>query len=101
RAALGERVSADLVFAVQEITSELLTNAVRHGLPPIRLRLRLLPTAVHVEIADAGLHQPVPRRPLPTDEGGRGLQLVGALARRWGTRSLPRGKAVWAEIARR
>ncbi|MHB8450484.1 MAG: SpoIIE family protein phosphatase [Mycobacteriales bacterium] len=101
RAALGERVSADLVFAVQEITSELLTNAVRYGLPPIRLRLRLLPTAVHVEIADAGLHQPVPRRPLPTDEGGRGLQLVAALARRWGTRSLPRGKAVWAEIARR
>ena len=34
-----------------------------------------------------------------TDEGGRGLQLVGLLSTGWGSRRTPRGKTVWFELA--
>jgi hypothetical protein len=37
------------------------------------------------------------RRARTFDEGGRGLLLVGQLARRWGTRHALTGKTVWAE----
>jgi hypothetical protein len=37
------------------------------------------------------------RRASGVDEGGRGLFLVARLSRRWGTRSIPDGKVVWAE----
>ncbi|MEV5412835.1 ATP-binding protein, partial [Thermopolyspora sp. NPDC052614] len=32
-----------------------------------------------------------------TDEGGRGLQLIAAIAQRWGTRYTPDGKCIWTE----
>lgn len=38
-------------------------------------------------------------RPPPSDEGGRGLQLVAALCQRWGTRYTPYGKSIWTEQA--
>jgi hypothetical protein len=37
------------------------------------------------------------RRASETDEGGRGLQLVTALSRRWGTRYTATGKCIWTE----
>ncbi|MGW2363003.1 ATP-binding protein, partial [Streptomyces phaeofaciens] len=47
---------------------------------------------------DAGLVQPRRRRARDTDEGGRGLQLVGLLSAAWGSRRTPRGKTVWFEL---
>ncbi|MEU7060281.1 ATP-binding protein [Streptomyces sp. NPDC046197] len=37
------------------------------------------------------------RHTSPTDEGGRGLQLISALCQRWGTRHTPTGKSIWTE----
>ncbi|HEY8984772.1 MAG TPA: ATP-binding protein, partial [Streptomyces sp.] len=42
--------------------------------------------------------QPRRRRARDTDEGGRGLQLVGLLSAAWGSRRTPRGKTVWFEL---
>ena len=50
------------------------------------------------EVWDAGLVQPRRRRARDTDEGGRGLQLVGLLSAAWGSRRTPRGKTVWFEL---
>ncbi len=84
------------------LTSELVTNAIRHGRPPVELRAGLgeggeLQVAVDdVERAPVELRSP----PLE-DPGGRGLQLVDVLADRWGTRLVLGGKRVWFELGGR
>lgn len=45
-----------------------------------------------------GKHRgPVSSQATDTDEGGRGLQLITALSRRWGTRYTANGKCIWTE----
>ncbi|MFJ3900868.1 SpoIIE family protein phosphatase [Streptomyces sp. NPDC090025] len=86
-----------LVDTVELLVSELVTNALRYGEGEIRLRLLLDRTLV-CEVWDSGLVQPRRRRAKDTDEGGRGLQLVGLLSAAWGSRRTPRGKTVWFEL---
>ncbi|MBK3636409.1 SpoIIE family protein phosphatase, partial [Streptomyces sp. MBT97] len=95
--ARGQLLSWDLeplVDTTELLVSELVTNALRYGEGEIRLRLLLDRTLV-CEVWDAGLVQPRRRRARDTDEGGRGLQLVGLLSAAWGSRRTPRGKTVW------
>ncbi|MFI9116454.1 SpoIIE family protein phosphatase [Streptomyces venezuelae] len=87
-----------LVDTVELLVSELVTNALRYGEGEIRLRLLRDRTLV-CEVWDSGLVQPRRRRAKDTDEGGRGLQLVGLLSSSWGSRRTPRGKTVWFELA--
>ncbi|MFI6285243.1 SpoIIE family protein phosphatase [Streptomyces sp. NPDC051018] len=87
-----------LVDTVELLVSELVTNALRYGEGEIRLRLLRDRTLV-CEVWDSGLVQPRRRRARDTDEGGRGLQLVGLLSAAWGSRRTPRGKTVWFELA--
>ncbi|MEV5600925.1 SpoIIE family protein phosphatase [Streptomyces sp. NPDC052299] len=87
----------DLIDTTELLVSELVTNALRYGEGEIRLRLLRDRTLV-CEVWDAGLVQPRRRRARDTDEGGRGLQLVGLLSAAWGARRTPRGKTVWFEL---
>jgi signal transduction histidine kinase/DNA-binding response OmpR family regulator len=77
------------------LVSELVTNAVRYGQPPMELRIRRTPAHVVLEVYDAAPFLPRKLRPTPEDEHGRGLQLVAHLADRWGTRPTQHGKSVW------
>ncbi|MFB0616615.1 SpoIIE family protein phosphatase [Streptomyces sp. AGS-58] len=86
-----------LIDTTELLVSELVTNALRYGEGDIRLRLLLDRTLV-CEVWDSGLVQPRRRRARDTDEGGRGLQLVGLLSAAWGSRRTPRGKTVWFEL---
>nr|WP_239149197.1 SpoIIE family protein phosphatase [Streptomyces sp. SID12501] len=86
-----------LIDTTELLVSELVTNALRYGEGEIRLRL-LLDRMLVCEVWDAGLVQPRRRRARDTDEGGRGLQLVGLLSAAWGSRRTPRGKTVWFEL---
>ncbi|MCF3105695.1 SpoIIE family protein phosphatase [Streptomyces roseoverticillatus] len=88
----------NLVDTTELLVSELVTNALRYGEGEIRLRLLLDRTLV-CEVWDGGLVQPRRRRARDTDEGGRGLQLVGMLSAAWGSRRTPHGKTVWFELA--
>ncbi|MFI9804603.1 SpoIIE family protein phosphatase [Streptomyces sp. NPDC052301] len=85
-----------LVTAVESIVSELVTNAIRHGGGPSRLRL-IQHRVLTCEVSDTCTGPPRPRHPRPLDEHGRGLYLVARLSRRWGSRSAVDGKVVWAE----
>ena len=78
------------------VVSELVTNAIRYGAPPIQLRL-IKDTAVICEVSDASSTAPHMRRTRVFDEGGRGLLLVARLAQRWGTRHSHEGKTIWCE----
>ncbi|MET8536998.1 SpoIIE family protein phosphatase [Streptomyces sp. NPDC005065] len=78
------------------IISELVTNAIRHGGGPIRLRL-IQHEVLTCEVSDTSTSHPRPRHPRTLDENGRGLILIARLSRRWGSRSESDGKVVWAE----
>ncbi|AQS67727.1 SpoIIE family protein phosphatase [Streptomyces pactum] len=97
RAKLFDWDMEPLVDTTELLVSELVTNALRYGEGEIRLRLLLDRTLV-CEVWDSGLVQPRRRRARATDEGGRGLQLVGLLSAAWGSRRTPRGKTVWFEL---
>ncbi|MFJ9740717.1 SpoIIE family protein phosphatase [Streptomyces sp. NPDC101166] len=86
----------ELSFTTELVVSELVTNAIRYAVGPIRLRL-IRGRALVCEVHDGGATAPHLRHPRTTDEGGRGLLLVSQVTRRWGTRFVPEGKIIWAE----
>jgi anti-sigma regulatory factor (Ser/Thr protein kinase) len=104
---------ADHIEAAALVMSELVTNAVKASgatdpnmKPPqtksehvVGVQLRAIEASVHVEVWDAAEEAPVRRTPAPETEGGRGLLLVDALAKRWSIfRPMAGGKVVSAEL---
>ncbi|MFD1660880.1 SpoIIE family protein phosphatase [Streptomyces caeni] len=87
----------EVAFTAELVVSELVTNAIRYGQPPIRLRL-IHDSALICEVSDSSSSAPHLRRARTFDEGGRGLLLVAQFAERWGTRHHAAGKTIWAEI---
>ncbi|MDT9689012.1 PAS domain-containing protein [Streptomyces sp. P9(2023)] len=98
---LAEWGLEETAFAVELIVSELVTNAIRYGTSPIRLRLirNAVDHTVTSEISDSGGAAPQLRRARAADEGGRGLFISGELSERWGVRWSEEGKTVWTETA--
>ncbi|MFF0291869.1 SpoIIE family protein phosphatase [Streptomyces sp. NPDC005262] len=87
-----------LDFTTELITSELVTNALRYGREPMRLRLIRDRTLI-CEVSDGSSTSPHIRRASATDDGGRGLFIVAECAQRWGVRYTGQGKTIWAEQA--
>ncbi|MER6982769.1 ATP-binding SpoIIE family protein phosphatase, partial [Streptomyces carpinensis] len=96
RAQLTTWQLGDLAITTELLASELIGNVIRHAKGPIRLRL-LRSRSLTCEVYDGSLSTPRIRHAAHTDEGGRGLQLVAALARRWGARYHRDGKCIWTE----
>ncbi|MFF0459697.1 SpoIIE family protein phosphatase [Streptomyces mexicanus] len=100
RASVSRRLAAwgleELTFTTELILSELVTNAIRYGSAPIRVRV-LRDRALICEVFDSSDTSPHLRYANTTDEGGRGLFLVAQVAERWGTRYTADGKVIWAE----
>ncbi|MFD5159272.1 SpoIIE family protein phosphatase [Streptomyces hawaiiensis] len=84
----------EAAFVTELVVSELVTNAIRYGEPPIRLRL-IRDTSLICEVSDASDTAPHLRRARAFDEGGRGLLLVAHLTQGWGTRHSTNGKTIW------
>ncbi|MGW4229108.1 SpoIIE family protein phosphatase [Streptomyces sp. NPDC004980] len=87
---------AELADVTELVVSELVGNALRYGGGPGRLRL-LCDERLRVEVADTGPDLPQIQHADVSDEGGRGLQLINLLCRRWGSCRTAIGKVVWAE----
>lgn len=83
------------------LVSELVTNAVQHGTPPVTLRVDCdgHDGGLCITVSDEHPDDPV-ERPLNLDsEGGRGVRLVDVLSDRWGVVHHDRdGKAVWFQL---
>lgn len=83
--------AADRVEEARLVVSELVTNATLHGRGRCRLRLSSGEGTVTVEVRDDGLRLPLVRRPGRDGESGRGMAMVGRLARRMDVTAAPGG----------
>ncbi|GII62832.1 ATP-binding protein [Sphaerisporangium krabiense] len=84
------------------LVSEAVTNSVLHSDSTnggrVRLALADCGAFIYAEIADAG-GRTAPRVPRsPVAEGGRGMVLVDAIARRWGVEEHEAGRTLWFEV---
>jgi anti-sigma regulatory factor (Ser/Thr protein kinase)/anti-anti-sigma regulatory factor len=97
---LAAEQSGDADSAAAElVASELVTNAVMHAGTAIELTVRLMDECAHIAVRD---ENPNPARITgyvsDSDEHGRGLLLVDALAASWGAVFPGIGKIVWAAV---
>jgi anti-sigma regulatory factor (Ser/Thr protein kinase) len=80
------------------LTSEIVSNAVRHAAGRVGLELALLDDeALRVQARDESPETPVIRRSSPDGIGGHGLTIIDTLARRWGVERHDGSKVVWFE----
>lgn len=99
-AAANVRPHADAAL----IVSELVTNAVRHGLAPVILRLAQSGDRLRIEVANRrrpgvtlGAAAPF-ELPAPGAVGRRGLAIIDRLASKWGWDEDEEMTTVWAEF---
>jgi transcriptional regulator with XRE-family HTH domain/anti-sigma regulatory factor (Ser/Thr protein kinase) len=79
------------------LTSELVTNSIRHsGSDSIQLDVLVDAHRLRIEVGDQNTQSLRPRT--PAVHGGWGLTLVGELATRWGVERHDDGKTIWVEL---
>ena len=87
------------------VTTELVQNVTEHTDDGGELHLALHDDVILIEVTDTNPQPPRVQDPDTGRPGGRGLLLIAATARRWGTEPVAwagrTGKVVWAELARR
>lgn len=87
----------EVAYVCELLVGELAANALCHAATRFRLTLAASHGVLRCEVADGDRRPP---RLLEADlaEGGRGMYLVDALARRWGCHQDGPGKTVWFEL---
>jgi anti-sigma regulatory factor (Ser/Thr protein kinase) len=94
----------DLAETAELGISELVTNAILHAKPPVKVRLRGTRDHPRVEVFDGSRMAPAPYPPMTDADEllstiGRGLGIVAMCADAWGAVIQPEGKFVWFEPA--
>ncbi len=87
---------ASVLDDAELLTSELVTNAVLHGAPPVTISVQCDTTeGMRIRVTDGSARRPRPRDAAPADPGGRGMALVDLLSAAWGAEPTDCGKEVW------
>lgn len=88
-----------LIDDAQLLISELVTNAVRHGAPPLTLQLTCdESTGMTARVSDNDPALPTCTAASDQAESGRGMALVDLISDAWGVEPAPPGKAVWFRL---
>jgi two-component sensor histidine kinase len=88
----------DCVDTLVMIVNELVCNAIDHARTMCEITVRRTKPLVRVLVTDGSTSPPrIPPHDI-TAPRGRGLQMVKALADRWGWSARHRGKTVWAVV---
>jgi anti-sigma regulatory factor (Ser/Thr protein kinase) len=80
------------------LVSELVSNSVLHGGPPVVVAVDCDENALQVRVRDGSRDLPAPHDAAPGDENGRGLALVAEMSAEWGVDTEADGKHVWFVI---
>jgi anti-sigma regulatory factor (Ser/Thr protein kinase) len=80
------------------LTTELVSNAVRHGAGTVTLRVEVEDGVVQVRVHDDAAALPHVNNADPSSLGGRGLFIVECVADEWGTEADEPGKTVWFRL---
>ena len=80
------------------LVSELVTNSVKHGGPPVVVAVDCDGTGMEVRVRDGSPAMPVSRSATREAETGRGLALVDYLSAEWGVQPDSDGKHMWFMI---
>jgi len=91
----------DAATPAKIVSSELVTNAVRHAGTDVDLTITLHDHYVRVSVRDRAPKLARMQTPSESDDHGRGLLIVDSLATAWGNVSFEDGKIVWATVAQR
>jgi anti-sigma regulatory factor (Ser/Thr protein kinase) len=89
---------AEIVDAVELMTSELASNCVRHADSDFEVAIRCR-DPITIEVHDRGGGTPQVLSPPPDQPSGRGLAIVQAMSDRWGVIPASEGKTVWFALA--
>lgn len=93
-----DEVAESTVATAVLLTSELVTNAIVHGSPPVELAVTTEQEVLRVAVTDGGEDRPIILKAGPEDIRGRGVTIVEALADAWGVAERQRGKTVWFSL---
>ncbi|MDH6612890.1 anti-sigma regulatory factor (Ser/Thr protein kinase) [Streptomyces sp. SAI-208] len=96
RTALRQWGLPGLIEPAELLATELVTNAFRHGLGDVGVRLYVTASDLLVEVRDGSSVRPVPSNAALDAEHGRGLLLVTAIADHWGVS--PDGTTTWCSL---
>lgn len=89
----------DLVGPACTVVTEFVNNVVAHAHTMMTLRLSLRDPYLHIAVRDGSPAEPAPRKGVSlTSLSGRGLLLVDAVCRSWGSLPTTDGKVVWAVL---
>ncbi len=83
------------------VVTELATNAVVHAHSGFTVAVRPLEDGARVSVLDGGTREWVDKPPALMASSGRGLGLVAAVAKEWGTTPVDNGRLVWADLTGR
>lgn len=100
---LAREVSDEVVGEAELVTTELVTNALRHATPlsdrTVRIHWKARGNCVEIEVSDGGSDtEPVPAARAVWATSGRGLRIVRSIAHEWGVQRDEKQTTVWAAL---
>jgi anti-sigma regulatory factor (Ser/Thr protein kinase) len=100
RTALGSGLPRETTDLAELLTSELVTNAIRHGTGSVTLVMNCADGVLAISVSDDDPTMPLVQPDEPLAAGGRGVRMVQRMAQEWGVtaRESGPGKVVWFRL---
>lgn len=100
---VAREVSDEVISEAELVTTELVTNALRHATPlsdrTVRIHWKARGNCVEIEVSDGGSDtEPVPAARAVWATSGRGLRIVRSIAHEWGVQRDEKQTTVWAAL---